>query len=84
MSRRFDNFQKVVKSNRNLIEGTDENKKMRKIISLALIISLLTGCGLVIRKLDSSGWDEHRQAYEKSQTLPPLEIPPELATAKPS
>ncbi len=57
---------------------------MRKVISLMLIISLLAGCGLVIRELDSSGWNEHQQVYEKSQTLPPLEIPPELATAKPS
>lgn len=57
---------------------------MKKLISLMSIISLLAGCGLVVRELDSSGWDEHRQVYEKSQTLPPLEIPPELATAKPS
>lgn len=57
---------------------------MKKLISLLSIISLLAGCGLVVRELDSSGWDEHRQVYEKSQTLPPLEIPPELATAKPS
>lgn len=50
-------------------------------LSLCLLISLLSGCGMIIRQMDSS-WNDHRTVYNKSESLPPLEVPAELATAK--
>jgi uncharacterized lipoprotein len=50
-------------------------------LSLCLLVSLLSGCGTIVRQMDSS-WNDHRTVYNKSESIPPLEVPAELATAK--
>ena len=49
---------------------------LKTIIVLLLFLHLL-GCGAAVRYLDSS-WADDQMVYDKSQALPPLEIPPEL------
>ena len=48
-----------------------------KAIIVLLLFLHLAGCGAAVRYLDSS-WADDQMIYDKSQTLPPLEIPPEL------
>ena len=48
-----------------------------KTIIVLLLLLVLSGCGAVVRHLDSS-WIDDKMVYDKSQALPPLEIPPEL------
>jgi uncharacterized lipoprotein len=50
-------------------------------LSLCLLVSLLSGCGMIVRQMDSS-WNDHRTVYNRSDSLPPLGVPAELATAK--
>jgi len=49
-----------------------------KIFTLLFLLSLLPGCGVVVRQLESS-WADDQTVYNKSRSLPPLEIPAELA-----
>ncbi len=49
-----------------------------KIVALCLLLILLSGCGVVVRYLDSS-WADEQTVYDKNQQLPSLEIPPELS-----
>lgn len=53
---------------------------LKIIISLALILQLITGCGIATRFLDQT-WVDKRTVYPKPHPLPPLEIPPELGTS---
>jgi Tfp pilus assembly protein PilP len=46
-----------------------------------LFLLILSGCGAAIRHLDST-WVDDRTVYEKSQPLPPLEIPPALTESQ--
>jgi len=48
-----------------------------KTIIVLLLLLVLSGCGTIVRHLDSS-WADDRMIYDKSQALPPLEIPSEL------
>jgi uncharacterized lipoprotein len=50
---------------------------MEKLLILSMLLILLTGCGTAMKFLDSTLADD-QTVYEKSQPLPPLEIPPEL------
>ena len=49
-----------------------------KTVTLLLLLFLFSGCGIVVRHLDST-WTDDKTVYEKDQPLPPLEIPPELS-----
>jgi hypothetical protein len=51
-----------------------------KTMTLLLLFSFLSGCGTIIKHLDSS-WVDNRTVYDKSQPLPPFEIPPQLSQA---
>ncbi len=55
---------------------------MKKILTLLLLI-LLSGCSTVVEHFDAT-WDDKQTTYNKSQPLPPLEIPPELGKISPS
>jgi hypothetical protein len=46
---------------------------------LVLIIFSLSGCGMVIKQLDSS-WVDNNTVYQQPDPLPPLAIPSELIT----
>ncbi|MCK5876819.1 MAG: hypothetical protein KAG43_04230 [Candidatus Marithrix sp.] len=48
-------------------------------LKILLLFSLtwLSGCGTVVKYLDAT-WTDDRTSSEKGNTLPPLEIPPEL------
>ncbi|HEC84887.1 MAG TPA: hypothetical protein ENI48_06560 [Thioploca sp.] len=48
-----------------------------KTVVLLLLLNLLLGCSATVKHLDST-WADDKTVYEKSQLLPPLEIPPEL------
>lgn len=50
-----------------------------KIITVMLL--LLSGCSQVIRHLDAT-WLDSKTVYKKAEPLPPLEIPPELASPR--
>lgn len=49
-----------------------------KIVILLLLLTVLSGCSTAVRYLDAN-WVDNKTVYEKSQQLPPLEIPPELS-----
>ncbi|MDM8560535.1 hypothetical protein QUF82_17025 [Thiotrichales bacterium HSG14] len=49
-------------------------------IILLFLFSFLSGCGTIIKHLDSS-WVDNRTVYEKSQPLPAFEIPSQLSKA---
>jgi len=49
-----------------------------KIFTWLFLLSLLSGCGVVVRQLESS-WADDQIDYNESRSLPPLEIPAELA-----
>lgn len=51
-----------------------------KIITVILLL-LLSGCSQVIRHLDAT-WLNSQMVYKKAEPLPPLEIPPELASPR--
>jgi len=48
-----------------------------KTLIFLLLLIFLSGCGAVVKHLDST-WADDKTVYEKSQPLPPLEISPEL------
>jgi uncharacterized lipoprotein len=48
-----------------------------KMVVWLLLLSLLSGCAATVKHLDST-WADDKTVYQKSQPLPPLEIPPEL------
>ncbi len=49
-----------------------------KIIILLLLLTVLWGCSATVRYLDAN-WADNKTVYDKSQQLPPLEIPKELS-----
>ncbi|BAP54391.1 secreted protein [Thioploca ingrica] len=51
-----------------------------KIITVILLL-LLFGCSPVIRHLDAT-WLNSQTVYKRAEPLPPLEIPPELASPR--
>lgn len=56
---------------------------MMKWIKITIVIMLfhfLSGCGSVVKYLDTAWYTG--QEREDSKTLPPLEIPPELSGSK--
>lgn len=50
-----------------------------KTITLLLLLNLLSGCGAVVRHVESS-WPDDQTVYDKSQPMPLLEISPELTS----
>ena len=51
-----------------------------KIMTVILLL-WLSGCSPVIRHLDAT-WLNSQTVYKKAEPLPPLEIPPELASVR--
>jgi uncharacterized protein YceK len=50
-------------------------------LAIVILLILLSGCGTVIRHLDAT-WFNNKTVYKKAKPLPPLEIPPELASPR--
>jgi uncharacterized protein YceK len=50
-------------------------------LATVILLVLLSGCGTVIRHLDAT-WLNNKTVYKKAKPLPPLEIPPELASSR--
>jgi uncharacterized lipoprotein len=48
-----------------------------KRVILLLLLTVLWGCSATVKYLDAN-WADNKTVYDKSQQLPPLEIPPEL------
>jgi len=49
-----------------------------KRVILLLLLTVLWGCSATVRYLDAN-WADNKTVYDKSQQLPPFEIPPELS-----
>ncbi len=49
-----------------------------KRVILLLLLTVLWGCSATVKYLDAN-WADNKTVYDKSQQLPPLEIPPELS-----
>ncbi len=56
--------------------------KIMTLITLLLTFAFLSGCGSIARQLDST-WDEN-QTYQKSESLPPLEVSPDFTSKRTS
>ena len=54
-----------------------------KSIILSLVLTILSGCGAIIKQIESTWDDDDRTVYAPSQPLPTLEIPPDLSGAQP-
>lgn len=50
-----------------------------KITSLMFMVLWISGCGQVIKQLDTNFGGPTKTVYPQAQPLPPLVIPPELA-----
>ncbi len=50
---------------------------MLKVLLLSICVIWLSGCGTVIKYLDSTWTDDHK-SYDEGKPLPPLKVPPEL------
>lgn len=49
---------------------------------LTLLLTLiLSGCGSIARQLDST-WEDNQTVYQKSETLPPLEVSPDFTSKR--
>jgi uncharacterized lipoprotein len=55
-----------------------DNLNRLKRVLLLLLLTVLWGCSSAIRHIDAN-WIDNKTVYNKSQQLPPLEIPPELS-----
>jgi len=51
---------------------------MKKTLISLLFFAVLSGCGTVVKHLDSFGWTDNQTVYNKSQPLSPLEVSPKL------
>ncbi|KHD11518.1 hypothetical protein PN36_07145 [Candidatus Thiomargarita nelsonii] len=51
---------------------------MKKTLISLLFFAVLSGCGPVVKHLDSIGWTDEQTVYNKSQPLSPLEVSPKL------
>jgi len=56
-------------------------KKTLTLLLTLLTLAFLSGCGSIARQLDST-WEDNQTVYQKSQSLPPLEISPELTSKR--
>jgi uncharacterized lipoprotein len=50
-------------------------------LSCFLLVSLFTGCTTIVRQMDST-WNDRRTVYDKSASMPPLEVPADLASTE--
>jgi uncharacterized lipoprotein len=48
---------------------------------LLLTFTFLSGCGSIARHLDST-WEDNQTFYQKSESLPPLEVSPDFTSKK--
>lgn len=53
--------------------------KTLTLITLLLTFAFFSGCGSIARQLDST-WEDNQTVYQKSESLPPLEISPDLTS----
>jgi uncharacterized lipoprotein len=55
--------------------------KTLTLLTLILTFAFLSGCGSIARQLDST-WEDNQTFYQKSESLPPLEVSPDFTSKR--